>query len=69
VLGHCGQSVRVEVSGIFNNVDPSSNQRMDLVVFDRGRLNSLYDPEVTNPVSQKVLSTIRVNTRAIRVQE
>ena len=26
-------------SGIFNNVDPSSNQRMDLVVFDPGRPN------------------------------
>ena len=28
-----GQSVRVDVSGIFDNVDPSGNQRMDLVPF------------------------------------
>jgi hypothetical protein len=42
MIRHCGQFVRVEVSGIFNNVDPSRNQRMDLVVFDPGRPNSLY---------------------------
>ena len=48
MIRHCGQSVRVEVSGIFSNVDPSGNQRMDLVVFDPGRPNSLYDVVVTN---------------------
>ena len=70
MIRHCGQSVRVEVSGIFNNVDPSSNQRMDLVVFDPGRPNSLYDVVITNPVSQEVLTTnCCVNTRAMRVQE
>ena len=69
MIRHCGQSVRVEVSGIFNNVDPSSNQRMDLVVFDPGRPNSLYDVVVTNPVSQEVLSSNSVNSRATRVQE
>jgi hypothetical protein len=69
MIRHCGQSVRVEVSGIFNNVDPSSNQRMDLVVSDPGKPNSLYDVVVTNPVSQEVLATNCVNTRATRVQE
>ena len=69
MIRHCGQSVRVEVSGVFNNVDPSSNQRMDLVVFDPGRSNSLYDVVVTNPVSHEVLSTNSVNSTATRVQE
>jgi hypothetical protein len=69
MIRHCGQSVRVEVSGIFNNVDPSSNQRMDLMVYDPGRSNFLYDKVVTNPVSQEVLATNCVNTRATRVQE
>ena len=70
MIRHCGQSVRVEVSGIFNNVDPSKNQRMDLVVFDPGRpTNSLYDVVVTNPVSQEVLTTNSVDSRATRVQE
>jgi hypothetical protein len=69
MIRHCGQSVRVEVSGIFNNVNPSSNQRMDLVVFDPGRPNSLYDVVVTNPVSQEVLSSNSVNSRATEVQE
>ncbi len=52
---HCGQSVRVEVSGIFNNVDPSSNQRMDLVVYDPGQPNALYDVVVTNPLRKSWL--------------
>ena len=69
MIRHCGQSVRVEVSGIFNNVNPSNNQRMDLVVFDPGRPNSLYDVVVTNPVSQEVLSSNSVNSRATEVQE
>ena len=42
---------------------------MDLVVFDPGRPNSLYDAVVINPVSQEVLSTNSVNSRATRVQE
>ena len=69
MIRHCGQSVRVEASGIFNNVDPSNNQRMDLVVFDPGRPNALYDVVVTNPVSQEVLTSASVNTRATRVHE
>ena len=48
MIRHYGESVRVEVSGIFINVDPSSNQRMDLVVFDPGQPNSLYDVVVTH---------------------
>ena len=32
MIRSCGQSVRVEVTGIFNNVDPANHQRMDLVV-------------------------------------
>ena len=47
----CGQSVRVEVSGIFNTVDPSSQKRMDLVVHDPGKQNHLYDLVITNPVT------------------
>ena len=39
----CGQSVRVEASGIFNSVDPTSHKRMDLVVHDPGKPNQLYD--------------------------
>jgi hypothetical protein len=42
---------------------------MDLVVYDPGKPNALYDVVVTNPVSQKVLATNCVNTRATRVQE
>ena len=38
IIRSCGQSVRVEVTGIFNNVDPTSHQRMDLVVYDSGRV-------------------------------
>jgi hypothetical protein len=37
---------------------------MDLVVFDPGRPHSLYDAVVTHPVSQEVLTTNCVNTRA-----
>ena len=56
MIRSCGQSVRVEVTGIFNNVDPSSNKRMDLVVFDPGHANQLYDVVVvTNPVTAAVL--------------
>ena len=43
MIRSCGQSVRVEVTGIFNNVDLTSNQRMDLVVYDPGCPNPLYD--------------------------
>ena len=42
---------------------------MDLVVYDPGKPNALYDVVVTNPVSQEVLATHCVNTRATRVQE
>ena len=55
MIRSCGQSVRVEVTGIFNNVDSTSNQRMDLVVFDPGHPNRLYDVVVTNPVTAAVL--------------
>jgi hypothetical protein len=39
-----------EVTGIFYNVYPTSHQRMDLVVYDLGRPNLLYDVVVTNPL-------------------
>ena len=42
---------------------------MDLVVYNPGRSNFLYDVVVTNPVSQEILATNCVNTRAMRVQE
>ena len=55
MIRSCGQSVRVKVTGNFNNVDPSStsNQRMDLVVYDSGHPNQLYDVVVTNPVTAR----------------
>eukprot|EP01036_Dinobryon_divergens_P061859 gene61859-biopygen30604 len=62
----CGQTVRVEVSGIFNNVDPSSHKRMDLVVHDPGKPNRLYDLVITNPVTQKVLQSSKVNLQRIK---
>jgi hypothetical protein len=64
MIRSCGQSVRVEVTGIFNNVDPTSNQRMDLVVYDPGRPNLLYDVVVTNPVTAAVLRSNTINLRA-----
>ena len=42
---------------------------MDLVVYDPGKPNALYDVVVTNPVSQEVLTSNCVNTSATRVQE
>ncbi len=64
MIRSCGQSVRVEVTRIFNNVDPSSNQRMDLVVYDPGRANRLYDVVVTNPVTAAVQRSNTTNLRA-----
>ena len=69
MIRSCGQSVRVEVTGIFNNVDPTSNQRMDLVVYDPGRPNLLYDVVVTNPVTAAVLRSNTSNLRAARTQQ
>jgi hypothetical protein len=65
----CGQSVRVEVTGIFNNVDPTSHQRMDLVVYDPARANRLYDVVVTNPVTAAVLRSNTSNLRAAWTQQ
>jgi hypothetical protein len=65
----CDQSVRVEVSGIFNNVDPSSHKRMDLEVHDPGRRNHLYDLVITNPVTQEVLQSNKVNLQVTAVMQ
>jgi hypothetical protein len=65
----CGQSVRVEVSGIFNNVDPSSQKRMDLVVYDPGKQNRLYDIVITNPVTQEVLESNKVNLQSTTIMQ
>jgi hypothetical protein len=65
----CGQSVRVEVSGIFNNVDPSSQKRMDLVVYDPGKQNRLYDIVITNPVTQEVLESNKVNLQSTNIMQ
>ena len=65
----CGQSVRVEVSGIFNNVDFSSHKRMDLVVHNPGKLNHLYDLVITNPVTHEVLQSSKVNLQATAVMQ
>ena len=69
MIRSCGQSVRVEVTGIFNNVDPTSNQRMDLVVFDPGHPNRLYDVVVTNPVTAAVSRSGPTNLRAAWTQQ
>ena len=65
----CGQSVRVEVTGIFNNVDPANHQRMDLVIYDPGRPNLLYDVVVTNPVTAEVMRSNTTNRRAAWTQQ
>ena len=62
-------SVRLEDTGIFNNVDPYSNQRMDLVVYDPGRPNQLYDVVVTNPVTAAVLRSNSTNHRVAWTQQ
>ena len=54
LIRSCGSSCNVEVTGIFQNVAPSSLQRMDLVVHDPGRPNCLYDVVVTNAVTRAV---------------
>jgi len=69
MIRSCGQSVKVEVSGIFNNVDAASHQRMDLVVFDPGRPNLLYDVVVTNPVTAEVVRSNAVNVQATARQQ
>ena len=69
MIRSCGQSVRVEVAGIFNNIDPTSHQRMDLVVYDPGRANRLYDVVVTNPVTAEVLRSNKSNLRATWTQQ
>ena len=69
MIRSCGQSVRVEVTGIFNNVDPTSHQRMDLVVYDPGRANRLYDVVVTNPVTAAVIRSNTTNLRAAWTQQ
>jgi hypothetical protein len=69
MIRSCGQSVRVEITGIFNNVDPTSNQRMDLAVFDPGHPNQLYDVVVTNPVTAAVLRFNSSNLRAAWTQQ
>ena len=61
MMRSCGRSVRVEVTGVFNNVDPTSHQRMDLVAFIPGRPNALYDVVATNPVTAEVEVTETVN--------
>ena len=69
MMRSCGQSVRVEVTGVFNNVDPTSHQRMDLVAFIPGRPNALYDVVVTNPVTALVESNGSVNLTQTETHE
>ena len=66
---HCGSSAKVEVTGIFNNVKPEGQDRMDLVVFDPGRQNLLYDMVVSNPVTAAVMEGSRVNLAQTEVKE
>ena len=69
MIRSCGQSVRVEVTGIFHNVDPANHQRMDLVIYDPGRPNLLYDVVVTNPVTAEVMRSNTTNRRAAWMQQ
>ena len=62
----CGLTVRVEVTGIFNSVDLTSQQRMDLVVLDPGKSTDLWDVVITNPVSAEVLRSNMVHLHATR---
>ena len=66
MIWSCSRFVRVEVTGVFNNVDPTSHQRMDLVAFIPGRPNALYDVVATNPVTAEVevTETVNLQTRA-----
>jgi hypothetical protein len=58
----CGLSAKVEVTGIFNSVDPTSRQRMDLVILDPGKPTALWDFVITNPVSVDVFGPTRSNS-------
>ena len=42
---------------------------MDLVVYDPGHPNRLYDVVVTNPVTAAVLRSNKTNLRAARIQQ
>ena len=54
LIRSCGSSCNVEVTGIFQNAEPTSQQRMDLVVHDPGRPNCLYDVVVSNAVTRAI---------------
>ena len=62
----CGLAARVEVTGIFNSVDPTSKQRMDLVILDPGKPTDLWDVVITNPVTAEVLRSNKVHLHATR---
>ena len=57
------------MSGIFNSVNPASQQRLDLVIYDPGKPTHLYDMVVSNPVSQAVLDSNKVNVRQTEVMQ
>eukprot|EP01036_Dinobryon_divergens_P034791 gene34791-biopygen27503 len=59
----------IQASGIFNSVDPTSHKRMDLVVHDPGKPNQLYDLVITNPVTQEVLQSNKVNLQATTIMQ
>jgi hypothetical protein len=61
MIRSCGQSVRVEVTGIFSNVD--------LIVYDPGRASQLYDVVVTNQVTAVVQRSNTSNLRAAWTQQ
>jgi hypothetical protein len=42
---------------------------MDLVVHNPGKLNNLYDLVITNPVTQEVLQSSKVNLKATAVMQ
>ena len=67
----CGSTCKVEVTGIFQNADPTSQQRMDLVVHDPGRPNCLYDVVVSNAVTRAIEdgATQRINLTQTKERE
>ena len=71
MIRSCGRSCNVEVTGIFHNINPSSSQRMNLVVHDPGRPDCLYDVVVSNAVTRAIEdgTTNRTNVSQTKEKE
>ena len=69
MIHSCGVSCKVEVTGIFQNVAPSNQQRMDLVVHDPGRPDRLYDIVITNAVTRAIEDGTSTRANLSQTQE